>query len=93
MADQKKPAAGGGGKKIMGVDQKTFFIVGGAALGLGLLYFYMKGKQTPQSGQGQGQGSKNPRRSGPYGNYGPTGLNREHIVLHVHDNQGHKRKA
>lgn len=90
MADQAKPAAGGGGsgKKIMGVDQKTFFIVGGLALGGGLLYFYFKGKQTPQSGQG-GQGKGNARR----GNYSPTGLTREHIVLHVQDHHGHKRGA
>lgn len=80
-----RPPGGGGDKKIMGMDQKTVFIVGGLALGGGLLYFYFKGKQTPQQGQGQGKGQQKRRPASP------TGLTREQLVLHIHDHQGHRR--
>lgn len=76
--------SGGGEKQILGMKQSTVFIVGGLALGGGLLYFYFKGKQTPQSGQGSGQGKGKRPTS-------PTGLTREQLVLHIHDHQGHRR--
>lgn len=71
---------GGGGKKIMGVDRTTFFIVGGGALGLGLLYFFIKGKQAKGQGQGGGQGS---------GQGSPTGLRREHLVIWINQHGRH----
>lgn len=77
--------SGGGEKQIMGMKQSTVFIVGGLALGAGLLYFYFKGKQTPQQGQGGGGKGKGQRPTSP------TGLTREQLVLHIHDHQGHRR--
>jgi hypothetical protein len=72
----------GGGKKFLGVNRTTAIVVGGAALGLGLLYFYFKGKQqTP--GQGGGQGNKAPGS--------PTGLRREDIFIHLQDHGRHHR--
>lgn len=76
-------SSGGGEKKIAGMKQSTVFIVGGLALGGGLLYFYFKGKQTPQ---GQGQGGQKKQRP-----TSPTGLTREQFVLHIQDHHGHKR--
>lgn len=81
------PKAGGGEKQIMGMKQSTVFIVGGLALGGGLLYFYLKGKQQPQQGQGQGKGQGQRRRP-----TSPTGLTREQLVLHIQDHQGHRRR-
>lgn len=91
MAERRPPTraaappakSGGGEKQIMGMKQSTVFIVGGLALGAGLLYFYFKGKQTPQN-QGGGQGKGQRPTS-------PTGLTREQLVLHIHDHQGHRR--
>lgn len=48
-----RTGGGGGGKKILGID-RTYLIVGGAALALGIVYFKMKG------GKGGG-GKQQPR--------------------------------
>lgn len=66
------PREGGGGGKIMGVD-KTLFLVGAAALGVGLLYFWMKGKSSGGSGSGQ-QGQK------PQVYVSPTGLTNQQLL-------------
>jgi hypothetical protein len=75
--------AGGGqgeGKKIGGVNRTTALVVGGAALGLGLLYFYFKGKQQPQQGQDQGKAPGS-----------PTGLTREQFVIWTQDHGRHHK--
>lgn len=76
---------GGGGKKIMGLNRTTVFVVGGAALGLGLVYFYLKGKNQPTQGQG-GQGTGQAPGS-------PTGLRRQDLVIWVKSHGGHKGKG
>jgi len=79
-----RPAGGAGGdKKIMGLNRTTVFVVGGAALGLGLLYFWLKGRQQPQQGQGQGQGQGRPGS--------PTGLRREDLHIWINDHGRHHR--
>lgn len=65
----------------MGLNRTTVFVVGGAALGLGLLYFYLQGKKT----QGQGQGQKQTAPGSP------TGLSRENLVIWIKDNGRHHK--
>ena len=89
MADPPKTKAGappnskGGGKgdgKILGMD-KTMVIVVAGAFGLALVYFWMKGKQSPQ-------GSGGGKSGGPQHN--PTGLQRQHLTIWVRDHGGHR---
>ena len=82
----KSSSSKSSGGKIMGIDSKTFYIVGGAAVLIGFLYFYMKSKQQPQ-GQGSSQGKKQGARQR---NYSPTGLTREHIVIWNRGHSGHR---
>lgn len=91
MASQAAPVtrasggdSGGGGKKLMGLNRTTVFVVGGAALGLGLLYFYLQGKKTQGQGQGQGTTAQAPGS--------PTGLRREDIHIWINDHGRHKGK-
>jgi hypothetical protein len=72
----------GGKKEIFGLPRTTVFVVGGAALGLGLLYFYLKGKKQPAQGQGQGQKAPG----------SPTGLTREQFVIWTQDHGRHHHK-
>ncbi len=71
--DRKK-----GGLDLRHPGAKEYLIVGGAVLGLALVYFWWKGKQAPAPAAGGGKGSPGTA----------TGLSTGDLVTWMHDHAG-----
>jgi hypothetical protein len=79
------PAPRAAGPKIAGID-RTLFVVGAGALGVGLLYFWMKGKSSSSGGSGGQQGQK------PAVYVSPTGLTNQQLLNWYKQHQAPPKK-